>query len=636
MLGALILLIVLSPLISSTIAVNQSPVFYVSETDSITGGTGYSIINQTHTPERNITVYNGNVLDSDADWVLDDGHYQSVMDRKGIDSVYQKSDGIHVILEGYHKYGDNYFDSEAIFRGMPILPVMNYSEVEVAVKVRTISGSAVINLSVMFKDPSSYEFSAANETGIELDTKMQNVISLTPSLSHIREITQGLSAECVIVVTITSQVKSEVVIEEVRITAISNEDLYPITIDIQAPDGESLVSNEYTDRLGGILREGWDSPTVFHYYTYQPVVWLNHTEDENNPGLLLIRKTNETFYLKEGVYSGVAGWGKIDSSFGLDSIIAGINITITVSADNAVTILIRIQAVRLFITISPIFAYTRIEIDSTDGSEFYYIDYPISPEEYLYLPIVTNFTIKVSPLQYNSRQIDEMQRVFSLQNQFSTRITKSAESNILVTINFSDFEVLGFIFDAGFIIQVISVICIIGIILLTIYENKKWTKPKIQPSLLPLATILVSIFTPWINYRMLTSANPETLIYGNVFVPILMTLWGSTGSSITIAPSSYLHPNLILLGGLYWLPVGYLVYEIVYKRSVLSFEYLEKVDSLLVILILLGPLVLAINYLNMCLTGICTVSIGLIATIAILPMWILAKVIDEKQKATAQ
>ena len=123
--GALILAFFIGPMMTSSISTLNKPVTHVSETDPIPGEIGYSISSQTHAATRNVTIYQGNVMDTIGDWVLEGSQFQSVMDRGGVDSVSTGDYGTLVKLDGYHKFEDNYYDSNAVFRARPSFPVMN-------------------------------------------------------------------------------------------------------------------------------------------------------------------------------------------------------------------------------------------------------------------------------------------------------------------------------------------------------------------------------------------------------------------------------------------------------------------------------------------------------------------------------
>lgn len=630
-LGILVLVFFVVPPLISTAIGQTTPDFQVTETAAISGTPGYSITTSTQAPVRNVTIYSGYVLDSSADWMLENAHYQTNLDHWGVKSVQREEKGVRLNLAGYHKFQDNYFDSEAFFRGRPSFPVMNYSDVQFSVSINVLSGDVAVTLRVRFKDSSSFEWSEMTQTSRQMEAGDDQRLVLSPSRSVINTLTTGSFAESAIGITIFSEVPAEVIIGEVSVIANSREDLYPVSFDIQAQDGASLFSNQYTNKVGGLIRERWTGATTMSSYYYLPALRLTDTGNESDASLLLVRETNQTFYLREGTYSGFAGWVKMDSSSGLDALTSGINITITVTSNQALSVQIKILVTRLSMILTPNFAYTRIEIDAANSTEFYYVDYPFTESEFLYLPPLATFNLKVKQLQYDYRNIDDAHLTYSQQNQFVSVVSKANDSNIDASVVFPVFAAMGFIFDLGFVIAIVALIGIIGIVLLAIYENRGWRDPYIQPSLLPLSVILISVFTPWISYSFLTGANPETTIYGNIFVPILTTLWDSMGGSANIAPNVYLLPNIILLAVLYWLPIGYLLLQIVYKRKVIIIRELQKIDTLILIDILLGPLVMGIFALDLCLNGFCSINIGLIATLALLPAWIIAKVLEDRR-----
>lgn len=620
-------ILIIGPPILSLATRQIRPQIQVTELDSIEGVTGYSVDNSYFTPSRNIEIYSGNVLDSNVDWVLENGHHQFYLDKWGVESVVESQSGVNIQLAGYHKFQDNYFDSEVVFRGKPSFPVMNYSSIQVAIDLSVLQGSVNATLRFLFKDTNGNDWWEVNPTTRYLQAGEENTISLSPAFTNIIGNTSGWIIESAIEISIFSQVPAEVIISEVSITAESEVDLYPVSVDLQTLDSESLFSNPYMKRIGGYIREDWTVSTTAS--TYYLGAWLTNTGDEGDTSLVYIRRMNETFYLREGTYSGFMGWLEFDADDGTCSQREGVNVTFTVTADASTDVVVQIPATKLFLSTTPNFAYTRVEINSEYTSQLYYIDLPLLQTTYLYLPPLAEVEIWSAVMVYDYRYTDQTNRDFSLPA--ATAVSKDANSNLELVLVYPQLEVLGFSFTASFLLGAASLLGIIIIIGLSIRANKKWTKPKFRPSLIPLTAIFISIIMPWVNYSFATAANPETHIVGNIYIPLLTTFWSSVGSSLTLAPNSYLLPNLGVLALFFWLPVVFFLYQMVYKKKVISIRELHKKDSLTTSGLVLGPFVLGLYYLWFCINNVCSISIGLIATVAILPAWIVAWYLEGKE-----
>lgn len=627
----LIVLLIVGPPLLSSVYDQSSPQIQVNETSPIDGVSGYSVTDSSHTPIRELTIYSGNVFDSSADWVIENLHHQVYLNRWGVESITEIQNGAKVLLEGYHKFEDNYFESVVTFRGKPSFPVMNYTDIQFSAAFTVLSGNIDVTMRILFKDSEGYDWWEAESTTVNFQAGISDEVILNPDFTNITSNTSGWIIESAIEITLFTLVPSDVIVGEVEITAESDVNLYPVSFDLQALDGESLFSNPYMNRIGGYVREEWAGTLPAE--TYYLGLLLTNTGDENDAALVYVRSMNETFFLREGTYSGFAGWFEFDANTGIGNQREGVNITFTVSADEATEVEVQINATRLYLSATPNFAYTRIEIDTENVSQIYYLDIPLVDADYLYLPPLSELNIRMLPLHYDFRHTDVIHSNYQLST--LTTVSKIADSNVEARMTYNQIDVLGFTFNEAFILGLVALVGIIIVIALSIHANKKWSSPKIKPSLIPLTVIFVSIVTPWINYSFMTSANPETQINGNIFIPLLTTLWSSLGSSITLAPNNYLLPNVGILALFFWLPVAYFMYQIIYKRRVISVREILAKDSLTAAGLVLGPFFIGIIYLWFCINSVCSISIGLTAALAILPAWIVAWHLEGKEQADA-
>ena len=215
----LIALLIVGPPLLSTVYSQSRPQIQVSETTPIAGVSGFSAVNSTHAPSREVTIYSGNVFDSSADWVMENIHHQFYLNRWGVESVTEVQSGARVLLEGYHKFQDNYFESEAIFLGKLSFPVMNYTDIQFSTAVSVLSGSVNVSIRILFKDTEGYEWWEAQSTTVNLVAGASDEIILNPDYTNITSNTSGWIIESAIEITLFTLIPSEVIVGGVTVTA---------------------------------------------------------------------------------------------------------------------------------------------------------------------------------------------------------------------------------------------------------------------------------------------------------------------------------------------------------------------------------------------------------------------------------
>jgi hypothetical protein len=69
---------------------------------------------------------------------------------------------------------------------------------------------------------------------------------------------------------------------------------------------------------------------------------------------------------------------------------------------------------------------------------------------------------------------------------------------------------------------------------------------------------------------------------------------------------------------------------------VISIREIHSKDSLTAAGLVFGPFFIGLYYLWFCINNVCSISIGLIAALAILPAWIVAWYLEGKEQAEAR
>ena len=570
------------------------------------GGTvGYTIQKTTYTPQTNVVVYNGSVNDPSADWFISSGLFYQCYDDS--QDVTLELDGTGIITNGY------LYDSYVQFVGRPTLPLFNYSHVSFSVDIKVLQGSAHASIEVNYREWPEIHWHEAGKNTTSLDETQSGTLVLEPSLDSAYNLTSGWGIRTTILLRFTSSEESVIQVGNVIISVKSNENLYPVTFDMQAPDGESLFLNPSMN----ILRsENYFYSMEYPRYT---AIELTRTENYTDSSIYEPRSVNETLYLAEGTYEGVAGWFydryKMENSI--------FNISFTIEPNESVFIAIRIPTFRLYIDINPSFAYSEVWV--SDWGTIYRIEYPLQDADYLYMPNGTSFTITVSPIAYESHRFVDYAHYNYRQPSARCTFAANGTSDVRVTVVFSQFSILGIILDWGQILEIVGTALLL---LLLIYGGitrgfaGARTNYYARANLLPVSVYYIATFLPWVTYSFNTDAYPPTTIFGVVFVPLYMTIWWSQGSQFTPAPSSYLIPNIIVFAFLYWLPIMYLSYLIATHSNSINSKFTTDEDiAALTLLSAVGVFVIGGYYMTLCATGLCYVNIGLIAALLMLPAW---------------
>lgn len=582
------------------------PAFIARDESSIEGTIGYTIYREEYPQRTSVVVYNGTVNDPGADWyILYESSCRSHDESRG---VTLELDGVSIRPDGY------IVNSHIGFAGSPTLPLFNYSQVSFSINIRVLLGSANASLRVSYGAWPDPNWCEAGENSTYLDEGQSGTLVCKPPLSGAFNLSSGWIVRTTMLVEIASTEKSLVLIGDVVISADSNENLFPVTFDIQAPDGESLFLNPYMKSLrhaGSNIDEEKGS---------YPAVELTRTGNSTDSSKFGPRVANETLFLAEGTYEGRTGWFYKHGHSLLDSMI---NISFSVGPDESILVNIRIPASRLYIDIYPSFAYSRVTV--LDGVAYYMIDYPLQDAEYLYLPNRTSIGIHVRPLVYEGHRFIDYAHYNYRQATAAFGIYTAGSSNVRVTVVFSQFSAFGVILDWG---QILGILATALLLMLLIHGAAKRsfagivTDYNLRTNLLPVSLYFITMFFPWVTYNFDTSEDPFSSVSGAVMVPLFTTLWWTPLSQLTPAPSSYLLPNIIAIVFLYWIPIIYLGYLIATRANSISHELSRKeTDPLLSLGVLGGPFIVGCYYMWLCIIGLCYPNLGLMAALSTLPSW---------------
>ncbi len=600
-----IVLFIVAPIVSYAHR-NVEPTYIARDESPIEGSIGYTIQRMPHSPQTSVVVYNGSVNDQSADWYSSYSYFCKIHDE---------ARGVTLELEGTGTTPIGHtLNSVVGFTGKPTLPLMNYSKVCFSVDIDVIQGSANVSLRVFYNTWPDNDWNKAGENITCFKDGQSGSIILIPPLSAAYNLSSGWAIRANMVVDITSSEESRVRIGDVVISAVSNENLYPVTFDLQAPDGESLFLNPYMRALRFEDYLYYDND-----YPRYPAIELTRTGNTTDSSIFGPRITNETLYIAEGSYSGMAGW--FYGEYKMDGSI--FNISFTIGPDESVLIAIRIPTFRLYIDIDPLFAYSKVSV--RDWGYIYRIEYPLKDAEYLYMPNITTIIITVRPIGYiYNRGVDYAHLPYR-QATATLSVITDGESCVRVSVVFSQFVIFGFILDWG---QILGIVGAALLLLLLIYGGIKKsfagarTDYNLRTNIIPVLLYYITMFSPWVTYSFNTDGNPFTTVSGSVMVPLYTTLWWNSESQLTPSPSSFLLPNVFAILFLYWIPMIYLSYLLATRTNSIEKELFDKDDdSYLSLGVALGPFVIGCYYAWLCITGLCYFSIGLVAALLTLPSW---------------
>ncbi|MFW9956574.1 MAG: hypothetical protein ACFFCT_00765 [Candidatus Odinarchaeota archaeon] len=373
--------------------------------------------------------------------------------------------------------------------------------------------------------------------------------------------------------------------------------LTPVSIDLQATDGQNLFETPMFGNMGS-------SPYLYAF--------LNN--NTSNIDSLYLKTANHTLYLRPGSLNGTAKYFHISEGR------ASVPFDIAYSSNEKLTIHIRLVAIRLDLDIDAEYPLTHIYIDGGGIGNPYdlYIPPDLIPD-YLYIaPIYTAYiTISLSEL-YRSEGYWLDPIVLS-----SGNVNINGSYNLRVSTNFSPLTLGGIAIVSDIVLGFLSLILLALIIIrLLLSLNIPMRSIRKDFRLIPLVAFLIFSFIPWFNsQRVLAPSNQdfEVPVHSLSLGPIPLIGFWTDGSAIAwrIPPEAIVWSIVAI--ALYWLPV---------IGTALRFSTpSNRENDVKMGIILLLP-TLFIGYVNIGLYGItggyASISLPLAVGLAIPSLWFLS------------
>jgi hypothetical protein len=325
------------------------------------------------------------------------------------------------------------------------VPIVNVSAVIIGLTVKALDESLQINMS-------------------EYNTKVENSTSLAPNESDhlqiqipyllMRSSFRGSWFEKLyIILGFVDHDFDDFVVTNFWIQALTLEDLYPITMDIQRTNGESLYSNPTSVGL-------WDDPEIhFNYSTL------------GDSTLFKPAQVNETLLLPPGYYEISLRWG--------DNNLTG---EVTLS-NNSALVYWRVKCVRIDVGLTQDISGLSITIQGY--SDLYYLTFLLVYSPSFYMP----------PGQYVSIVIQSSSSAYSGLSRTLLYLALGENMNITVTVNPGLISIGNVSMTLGrILIFSASFLFVASLVLVMILKRASIDK------LLPLLILFIGIVLPWMQF----------------------------------------------------------------------------------------------------------------------------------------
>ncbi len=592
----LIIIIACSPILS--IELTQPSSNETVETDPIEGTSGCVIEKNGSTPVRNLILFNDTIMSESIEW-----HNPWFSNDC---EAYESQDGVTLNMEvspaGTRVRYDGYLS----------LPVVNYTQMMIDTNVRVLKGNVTIRFYVRFIEWPSISSREGGMTEIELSAGESSEISISPLIENLYVLDSEWIARLKMSIDIVVHEPSTVTVGDVVVSVESQEDLYPVTFDIQAPDGKSIFENKYINQIGGMNRH--DSREVY-YPAFRLTTSNNYTYHSSAYGPY---RTNETLFLPVGNYTGYAGWNRGT----LMSSTSGTVCNFTLSPGESISVTARISVRRLYVKMNPLFPYTSVSVLDYHEVRF------DSNEDYFILYRTSYLDIRIRPLHEHKFRVDD---IYQFDNRIGTKqiLLQDLEPNstLTITVTYSRIAIGGLILDYGQLIWLISSIMLGVTIIISLLPLH--TRPGFKRRVLPLVPLFLGAILPWVHYEF---TEGTITVGGTLFIPFSTTVWSGENGMSSFVPTSYLTLNLIITGLLFWLPLAALLYSPLIKGNLVDLYSSEDME--LKALVLLGPIVLSAYYVSFCIYNNLIVGLGcLIVVCTFLPALIASFFLHRKNSA---
>ncbi|MBD3406136.1 MAG: hypothetical protein GF411_08430 [Candidatus Lokiarchaeota archaeon] len=477
-------------------------------------------------------------------------------------------------------------DTEMVFSTDVNIPLHNITKLTFEADVEVLQGTTNLSMYIgieRWKDLLSVPFNNtfANHTRYTVYystcTPEMYTMQVDVPLWMINNATDDWMVQADFRIRLDSVLYSSIIIKSVQITAEYDIDLYPVTIDMKASDGNSLYSNPYSKELG---------PT--------PYLRLTNSMKENY-SRIYIPVGNETIYLPEGEYEGVIGW-HVSFDFWEES-----SILFLVESGKKTIVHAPIGTLKLQIDLNPRVPHLQMSVllfneNSTVKYKFqdgpwisfsYYRFWSIAVHEidYLYIPAIMGSLIL---------GIYVMDQIMFISSETDIDIQQdiSGSNDLILDIDLAYFEFLGFALSPGETIVITVAVSLIFAAIITLWkntENQKWISQLKNVKSIPFWLSLGSIFVPWFIVNMQSGPFIDMYEINYLgFVPLLLLVSWNEGSLIfpTGFPQNFVS---VIVIALFWVPF-------------LAMLYILREDNIWQVRIpnlvaMLGPLAMAGSFL---------------------------------------
>ncbi|MDH4215073.1 MAG: hypothetical protein OEV85_14245, partial [Candidatus Thorarchaeota archaeon] len=310
--------------------------------------------------------------------------------------------------------------------------------------------------------------------------------------------------------------------------------LTPVSIDLQATDGQHLFETPMFGNMGS-------SPYLYAF--------LNN--NTSNIDSLYLKTANHTLYLRPGSLNGTAKY------FHISEYRASVPFDIAFSSNEKVTIHIRLVAIRIDLNIDTEYPLTHINIYGDDSIWDPY-DLYVPPDlipDYLYIAPIYNAHIRISLSELYRSEGDWLDPIVLS----SGNVYLNGSYNVHVSTNFSSLTLGGIVIVSDILLGFLSLALLaLVVIRLLLSFNIPVRNIRKDFRLIPLVAFLIFSFLPWFNStRVLAPYNQdfEVPIHNQSLGPIPLVGFWTDGSAIAwrIPPEAIIWSIVAI--ALYWLPV---------------------------------------------------------------------------------
>jgi len=548
---------------------------------------------------RNLVLYNDTILDDSIEW---NNPWYSVDN-----TAYLSSNGVTVEM------GETPSGCAVTFEGHLSVPVVNYSRMTFNTSISVAKGNVTIHFYVYFKEWLHRHGIEGDYVKIEATAGEHHAISLSPPADSLLNLTTEWMACAEMRFLFVASDSCILNVGNVVVALESQEDLYPATFDVRDPTGQSIFENQYINHRGGEWR----------YYDFEDEIYpgFRLTKSDNytyHSSTYIPRNTNETIYLPIGNYSGFIGW--IAKDWMIEAFRTPCNFSIY--ENESISVTGRIPVHKLFLNMQPLFPYTSVTVQD------YISIWITSDEQFLYLYPSSQLRVYLFPMSYSNFGVEEV-------HQYDNRIHLAyilipdieMSSVINLNVRYSHLAVGSFVLDYGNLLWLLSC-CLLGVIILVKLFLIS-SQPGFKRRLVPTVPLILSMLFPWVQFEI---SEGTTTILSSIFVPFTATLWSGGNGTISFVPTSFLILSPLIVGLVFWLPLA------VFLSSPLILSKIEdlrlfgagtKTDKFL---ILIGPVILAVYYLAICITNGFQIGLGLLAAFAYPLVFLISYYWSDKKK----